>query len=249
MEERIKKINKVISEYFEKNTKVNWIAAKVIMPNLIDAGLFKKDIKNGQPFRKILRELDKNDSLNEIPFIHAERKDNSIYWYIVREGAEYEPLVPANTISKKQKAVLKRESSDEYYIIDLCDEILQLKASRQHTFDFLEGDLHKNGVTRTKLPLDAYYLSLNLVVEYLERQHTEEVSLFDKPDRLTVSGVSRGEQRKKYDERRRKVLKSKEIGLVEVDYSLFEFDKQKKLVRNKEKDIEILKGLLVDYIK
>lgn len=32
----------------------------------------------------------------------------------------------------------------------------------------------------TMLPVDAYYKELNIVVEYREKQHTEEVEFFDK---------------------------------------------------------------------
>ena len=85
-----------------------------------------------------------------------------------------------------------RKNSDEHYVIDLCDEILGLKASRQHTFDFLRGD----GEPGRKLPVDAYYPNLKLVVEYKERQHTESVAFFNK--KTTVSGVSHDEQRRIY---------------------------------------------------
>lgn len=68
---------------------------------------------------------------------------------------------------------------DETYIIDLCDEVLGLKASRGHRFEFLRGDPGKNG-RRACLPVDAYYAELNLVVEYHERQHSEPVSFFDR---------------------------------------------------------------------
>lgn len=248
MENKIKIINRVIEEYFSKNPQVIWIKAKDIMPELIKAGVFVKDTKAGKPLRDILRELDRNNALSKIPFVHAERIDKNIYWYIVRSGGEYTPTEAIPKITRKQYAKNKRDSSDEYYIIDLCDEILGLNASRQHTFGFLVGDLHKDGVTRTKLPLDAYYESLNLVVEFLEKQHTEEVAHFDKPERVTVSGVSRGEQRKIYDQRRRNVLKSKEIDLLEVDYSLFEVDTNKKLLRSRENDILVLSQLLTKYI-
>jgi len=89
--------------------------------------------------------------------------------------------------------------SDESYIIDLCDRVLNLKAKRQHRFDFLRGDPGKNRRC-AKLPVDAYYEELKLVVEYRERQHTESVPLFDK--RLTCSGCAREEQRRRYDQRR-----------------------------------------------
>ena len=249
MENKIKTINRVIEEYFNNNPEVIWVTAKKIMPDLIKAGVFVKDIKAGKPLRDILRELDKNNALDKIPFVHAEREDKNTYWYIVRSGGEYKPTEATPEVTRKQYAKNKRDSSDEYYIINLCDEILDLNASRQHTFGFLVGDLHKDGVTRTKLPLDAYYESLNLVIEFLEKQHTEEVSHFDKTDRVTVSGVSRGEQRKIYDQRRRTVLENKEIDLIEVDYSLFEVDNDKKLLRNKENDIKVLSQLLTKYIK
>ena len=249
MENKIQVINKVIDEYFNNNPQLIWIKAKDIMPELIKAGVFVKDTKAGKPLRDILRELDKNKELNKIPFIHAERKEENIYWYIVRSGGVYEPTEAAPTITRKQQAEKKRYASDEYYIIDLCDEILGQKASRQKTFKFLVGDLHKDGVSRTKLPVDAYYEALNLVVEFHEKQHTEEVGHFDKIDRLTVSGVSRGEQRKIYDQRRKSVLKNKDIDLLEVDYFLFEVDDHKKLLRNKDNDIQVLTKLLAKYIK
>lgn len=61
------------------------------------------------------------------------------------------------------------------------------------------------------LPVDAWYPNLNLVVEILERQHSESTPFFDR--RLTVSGMSRGEQRRRYDERRASVLRKHGIQL------------------------------------
>ncbi|MBP5692704.1 MAG: winged helix-turn-helix domain-containing protein [Bacteroidales bacterium] len=125
---------------------------------------------------------------------------------------------------------------DESYVIDLCDEVLQLKASRQHRFPFLVGD------TGRELPVDAYYEELNLVVEYCERQHTESVPLFDK--RITVSGISRGEQRRLYDQRRREVLPKHGIKLVNISYSDFIFDSSKRINREHNRDIAIVKKIL-----
>lgn len=129
-----------------------------------------------------------------------------------------------------------KSQSDESYIIDLCDEVLKLKALRQHRFDFLKGD------AGTKLPVDAYYPSLNFVVEFKERQHTEEVKLLDK--RQTISGIGRGEQRKLYDQRRRDILPKHGIRLIELDYSDFDHARNKKLVRNKETDLIVIKTRL-----
>lgn len=134
--------------------------------------------------------------------------------------------------TQKTKPTSVRSASDEGYVIDLCDEVLKLKALRQHRFDFLKGD------SGTKLPVDAYYHSLNLVVEFKEKQHTEEVKFFDR--RQTVSGVGRGEQRKLYDQRRREVLLKKGIKLIELDYSDFEHTSSKKLLRNKTMDLKVI---------
>ncbi len=45
--------------------------------------------------------------------------------------------------------------SDESYVIDICDRILNRRAIRQHRFDFLRGDPGKNGGC-AMLPVDAY---------------------------------------------------------------------------------------------
>ena len=133
------------------------------------------------------------------------------------------------------------KQSDECYIIDLCDEVLKQSALKQHRFDFLRGD------SGSKLPVDAYYPSLNLVIEFREKQHTEEVKFFDK--KQTVSGVGRGEQRKLYDQRRREVLPQHGIKLIEFDYSDFEYTRSKKLVRNKVEDLKVIKVKLRRMVK
>lgn len=246
--DNIKQINEVINTYFNSH-KEDWIAAKDIMPDLINAGVFTKDLRKGLPLRKILRKLDIENALDKIPFVHAERKEKNTYWYLVRQGAEYSPTVDSTKVSKKQLGKNKRENSDEYYILNLCDELLHEKASRQHTFPFLLGDFHKDKISRTKLPLDAYYKNLNLVIEYREKQHTEDVAHFDKPKVKTVSGVSRAEQRKIYDQRRKNVLLRKDINLIEINYYAFKYDSKMNIVRDKEKDTEILKGILKDFVK
>lgn len=131
-----------------------------------------------------------------------------------------------------------RKDSDEYYVIDLCDEVLGKKAERQKTFDFLKGDKGH------KLPVDAYYPDLKLAIEYHERQHSEEVAFFDR--RMTVSGVSRGEQRKIYDARRAEVLPQHGIELIVISFS--DFGTKKKLERKRLRDIEIVREKLKAFV-
>ena len=157
-------------------------------------------------------------------------------------GILHKPTLQEKTTSivkqtvQKTKPTSARSASDESYVIDLCDEALKLKAIRQHRFDFLKGD------SGTKLPVDAYYPSLNLVVEFKEIQHTEEVKFFDK--RQTSSGMNRGEQRKKYDQLRRDILPQNGIKLIELDYCDFEHTGNKKLSRNTANDLRLIKNKL-----
>lgn len=65
--------------------------------------------------------------------------------------------------------------------------MLNVRGSRQHRFNWLVGDPGGDGRPRS-LPVDAYYETLGLVVEYRELQHDRAVTFFDKPDRLTISG-------------------------------------------------------------
>lgn len=136
----------------------------------------------------------------------------------------------------KPARVPQRANSDEAYILDICDEILNLKGLRQHRFDFLRGD------SGTKLPVDIYYPTLKLVIEYREKQHSEEVAFFDK--RITSSGISRGEQRKRYDELRRTEIPKNELELIEFDYSEFGHTKGKRLLRNYEEDERVIREKL-----
>jgi len=139
-------------------------------------------------------------------------------------------------------------SRDEAYIIDLCDRALNLVAKRQHKFDFLRGDLPRKGGKGRKLPVDAFYPEINLAIEYRERQHSESVPFFDKPERLTCSGCGRAEQRALYDQRRRDVLLQHGIHLIELDCHSFSHDGQKRLRRIKTADESIVRQQLSCFL-
>jgi hypothetical protein len=131
---------------------------------------------------------------------------------------------------------------DEHYIIDLCDEILGMKAEWQRRFDFLRGD----GDPGRMLPVDAFYPTLGLVIEYRERQHSEPVELWDR--RPTISGVPRGLQRAKYDRRRRRILPRHGMKLVELSYADFEHDARKRLYRDPKRDEKVLCKKLREWV-
>ena len=129
---------------------------------------------------------------------------------------------------------------DEDYILDLCDELLGCRAERQRRFSFLRGDSGRC------LPVDAFYPALGLVIEYRERQHFETVSLFDR--RPTVSGMSRGEQRARYDQLRRDVLREQGIHLIELNVTEFPHNGRKRLRRVRLEDLNVLRQRLADFM-
>jgi hypothetical protein len=136
-------------------------------------------------------------------------------------------------------------AKDENYVIDLCDIVLRSRASRQHAFPFLVGDCGKDGRCR-RLPVDAYYQDFRLVIEYRERQHSEPVLIMDR--RQTISGCSRGEQRQRYDQRRREVLPLNGITLIEFDYAMFPHNSQKRLLRNPLGDDRVIRLKLRQFL-
>jgi len=142
---------------------------------------------------------------------------------------------------------LHNGKKDQAYIIDLCDEVLGQKAQREHRFPFLLGDRGRGGRQMT-LPVDAYYSELKLVIEYHEPQHFGPHKFFDKPHRMTVSGVDRGKQREKYDRRRREVLPQNGITLVELRCLDFARGSNKRLRRLRTSDIEVIRKRLADFM-
>lgn len=84
-EEKIARINEVVTDYFKNNLSVNEIPAMDLMPEFIKAGIFNKDYeRKGLPIRNLLRELDRNNELDKIPSLLPERKSINTYWYFQR---------------------------------------------------------------------------------------------------------------------------------------------------------------------
>jgi hypothetical protein len=92
-----------------------------------------------------------------------------------------------------------------------------------------------------RLPVDAYYADLNLVIEYMERQHSEAVPFFDR--RITGTGMPRSEQRRLYDERRMTVLPKHGIHLV-VLHAADLARRRQRLLRHRQDDENIIRQKL-----
>lgn len=136
----------------------------------------------------------------------------------------------------------KRADSDEHYVMGLCDEVLGSTGQRQSHFPWLLGDLSTTTGCRRQLPVDGYWSSENLVVEFQEKQHTEAVPIFDR--RETVSGVPRGEQRRLYDERKAKLIPESGLRLVVIHKSEF-ITRRDKIVRDHDRDLAVVRPRLM----
>lgn len=136
-----------------------------------------------------------------------------------------------------------RVESDEAYVVELCNQVLGETASPQHKFDWLLGDPGANG-RRAKLPVDAYWPGHQLVVEYRELQHDRATPHFDKPEKKTVSGVHRGEQRALYDARREAEIPAHGLRLVIIRPADLDANSSGRLRRNQAADVSALRRIL-----
>lgn len=242
----VQAINEVVDAYFIANPEVDCFAANKLMPLLVEKGVFNVDKKNGLPLRQVLREMDKNKELESLPRLFAERIEPNVFWYFLREGAEFKSNhIPAEP-NAKQKRAEELLNSDEVYLLDLIDSALNQTGSRKHTFSFLLGDLHKDGESRTELPLDSYYRELRLAIEIV--QHPEVINNSPRSQKLTISGITRAEQRLRYAKRKGIVLKQNDIAFLEISLIKFEVNEENRLVRDSKKDMKVLNVLLKEFI-
>lgn len=135
-----------------------------------------------------------------------------------------------------------RTESDEKYILDLVAEVLAEPHYRwQHRFPSLLGDPGHDG-KRRPLPVDGYFPRHRLIVEYWEKQHSAPVPIMD--DGSTVSGVSRGHQRRLYDQRRQQWAEANGMKFVILDYRGFGTDQHGRLLRDPAQDRQIIANAL-----
>lgn len=104
------------------------------------------------------------------------------------------------------------------YVIALLEELLGETAERERRFPWALGDASPKTGRQTKLPFDAVWPSRRLIVEVDEDQHRGPVDFWDKPDVLTVSDVSRGEQRAIYDRRKRDAARDRGFTVIEIPW-------------------------------
>jgi hypothetical protein len=116
---------------------------------------------------------------------------------------------------------------------------------RQKRFDWLIGDASLTTGKKRRLPLDGYWDSFRLAVEFQEKQHFEPVPFWDQ--KITASGMTRGEQRKVYAQRKTEQTAAHGVHLLRIRQDTFPMSKGK-IRRNVERDLDIVRRLLHDAL-
>lgn len=88
------------------------------------------------------------------------------------------------------------------------------------------------------LPVDGYWPDLQVVVEFQEEQHSQPSPFFDR--RQTISGMGRGEQRRRYDERKRTLIPEHGLKLVVIEKSAFSL-KSRRIARDRTRDLQVVR--------
>ena len=124
----------------------------------------------------------------------------------------------------------------ERYCAKLVSDALGgIEYKENYRFEFLRGNPTPKRPNGVKLPVDAYYSSRKLVLEFREGQHYGDRFAF-RDGRITATGESRKEQRQKYDKKREDFLPVNGIKLLIVyDYQL---------TGKSENDLEFITGAL-----
>lgn len=143
---------------------------------------------------------------------------------------------------------MRNRRRDETYALDLCDQVLGSHSVREAKFDWLLGDPGRSGRCR-KLPVDAYWPELSLVVEFWESQHEQPVPFFDKPDQVTVSGVPRAAQRALYDQRRLELIPQHNLSVVVIRKSELVCTPSGRLIYAQIKDMATIRGKLEKFVR
>lgn len=79
------RITQAVNEYFETSNELR-VQAKELMSLFIQKKIFKSNYSDGLPIRNFLRHLDRNQKLDLIPQVHAERKQQNTNWFFIKPG-------------------------------------------------------------------------------------------------------------------------------------------------------------------
>ena len=121
-----------ISDYFKDHSGTTKFPAKDLMPYLEQKNIFKKTGNERNPVEDLLDLMSENDHINFFPWALGEGDSTRSRWsFGFLKGGSLEELEEKIIDEQTSKFV---EFGDENYLLDLCDEILDQKALRQHLF-------------------------------------------------------------------------------------------------------------------
>lgn len=102
----------------------------------------------------------------------------------------------------------------------ISDTLGGVEYIENYRFDFLRGNPTPKRPKGVTLPVDAYYPTHKVVLEFRESQHYGDRFAF-RDGRITATGETRKEQRKKYDKKREELLPANGIKLLIIyDYQI-----------------------------
>jgi hypothetical protein len=162
----------------------------------------------------------------------------------IEAPAQGTAIPPARSRAPERSSELV--GSDEEYVLRLLEHLVGEACLRQHRFDWLLGDPNAQG-RQVQLPVDGYWPSRRLVVEYRELQHDQSTPFFDKTDRITVSGVHRGKQRQFYDQRRDELIPTNGYTLLVIRPAQLSANSRGRLLRIEQHDRVALSMLLSEH--
>ncbi len=124
----------------------------------------------------------------------------------------------------------------ERYCTKLVSDALgRVQYKPGYRFPFLRGDPTLKRPEGVTLPVDAFYPTFKLVLEFREGQHYGDRFAF-RDNRITATGEMRKEQRQKYDKKREEILPANGIKLLIIyDYEI---------TGNTEDDLKLVKQKL-----
>lgn len=107
---KLTQINLVLKDYFDLNKNVKIVPAKNMMPYFVLAGIFSKDEKNGLPIHYLLKKLESQDLLWQIPFATAIKKEVYTKWVFENKNITTEKIIAIqNKIVKVKLKKLKKQ--------------------------------------------------------------------------------------------------------------------------------------------
>jgi|GEM_PF-6803663 len=134
------------------------------------------------------------------------------------------------------------EMSDQFYIINLCNQLLIGDGQNESSLGWVLGDLNNNGKVSEILPLAVFYEAKDLVVECVVNQtkpNVDNIEALISGDFNTINN---------YNNKRKLMLEKKGVNLVTIEHTMLDCDENNNLCRDQYKDTIQLKAILSKYI-